>query len=99
MARAEWRREADALGARTGPSPLLSWCVERELASVVVCGARAVSEKFRPDGGLCVSRGADCMYAPQGISDVVWSTDSRYLASASDDKTVKVPQNPVHHLP
>ena len=26
----------------------------------------------------------------QGISDVVWSGDSRYLASASDDKSVKI---------
>jgi COMPASS component SWD3 len=26
----------------------------------------------------------------QGISDVAWSTDSDYLASASDDKTVMI---------
>jgi WD40 repeat protein len=26
----------------------------------------------------------------QGISDVAWSTDSRYLVSASDDKSLKL---------
>jgi COMPASS component SWD3 len=26
----------------------------------------------------------------QGISDISWSSDSRYLCSASDDKTIKI---------
>ena len=35
----------------------------------------------------------------QGVSDVAWSSDSRYICSASDDKTVKVwDVNGVIHL-
>jgi len=26
----------------------------------------------------------------QGISDISWSSDSRYICSASDDKTIKI---------
>jgi COMPASS component SWD3 len=27
---------------------------------------------------------------PQGISDIDWSTDSQYLCSGADDKTVRI---------
>ena len=43
---------------------------------------------------FCVDDGGSCLLTmsvdPQGLSDVAWSSDSRLLCSASDDKTLKL---------
>lgn len=56
-----------------------------KLPSLLTAGAQAAL--------VCVHltcRARVPLHTGQGVSDVAWSSDSRYICSGSDDKTVKV---------
>jgi hypothetical protein len=66
--------------------PLTGACEGRAPLS---CACRLAASARRPLTCACRTRVCRCCVL-QGVSDVAWSSDSRYICSGSDDKTVKV---------
>jgi COMPASS component SWD3 len=61
----------------------------RARAAPLSCACRLAASARRPLTCACRTRVCRCCVL-QGVSDVAWSSDSRYICSGSDDKTVKV---------
>jgi len=73
--------------ASCGVSVLSSVLLEQFICSSPFIGAEKVVKIWNPENGEFIR---DLSGHTQGLSDIAWSSDSAFLASASDDTTIRI---------